>query len=81
MSSVSEAADQTHTTMAPRPTSERSRGTADRGVAVALAQPAAAKNTGIGASIADHANPGWRASTLSPRNPPSGPRSMTAIVR
>ncbi len=73
--------DHRTTTTAPSPTRVRSRGAADLGVDVALAQPAAAKNTGIGASIASQASPGFSAIALAPRIAPSGPWSMTASER
>ena len=65
--------DHSTTTTVPSPTRVRRRGAADRGVDVALAHPAAAKNTGIGANIASHARSGSSASALAPLIAPSGP--------
>jgi hypothetical protein len=66
----STARDQAPTATAPSPTSVRSRGAAAASVEVALAQPPAAKKTGMGAATATNAQPGCRASRLAPRTSP-----------
>jgi hypothetical protein len=74
------ATDQPLTTTAPTAASTRSRRAESINVALALAYPPAAKNTGIGATTVRNASPGRNSSRLAPRTSPSG-RSMTASTR